>query len=157
LVFAGEAGPGSLGPEEIQVGLALLARSAHGECLLPISREGGSRRRHCPPLRSERGVDKVVEFYSLLDGARNRQCITESSGAVAEWKARAGLRFLDYFEPPTCRSLPTYVSVCRFASALRKCELANRYRKAAWKAAPYFGSETAVAASTPDPQATIPR
>src|SRR6267143_1421708 len=127
--------------EEIQVGLALLARSAHGDVFSRYHAEAGIAAEHClAPSLQETRWDKVVEFYSLLErSAPSPMHKLNRAVAVAEWKGpAAGLAVLDGFGPPAWLA-SSYIWAAVLADLHRRCgnvELATGYRTRACKAAP---------------------
>jgi len=148
--------------EEIQVGLALLARSAHGDVFSRYHAEAGIAAEHClAPSLQETRWDKVVEFYSLLErSAPSPMHKLNRAVAVAEWKGpAAGLEVLDGFEPPTWL-VRSYIWSAVLADLHRRCgnaELANRYRKLAWKAAPTSAVKQLLQLRLQSNKRTIPR
>ena len=127
--------------EEIQVGLAWLARSAQGDVFSRYHAEAGIAAEHClAPSLQETRWEKVVEFYSLLErSAPSPMYKLNRAVAVAEWKGpAAGLAVLDGFDPPAWLA-SSYIWAAVLADLHRRCgnaELANRYRTIACKAAP---------------------
>lgn len=90
--------------QQIHVGLAWLAKSAHGDVFSRYHAEAGIAAEHClAPSFAETRWDKVVACYGLLEkttpSAIHR---LNRAVALAEWQgAAAGLAVLEGFEPPT--------------------------------------------------------
>jgi RNA polymerase sigma-70 factor (ECF subfamily) len=127
--------------QQIQIGLAWLARSAQGEVFSRYHAEAGIAAEHClaPTFEATRW-DRIIECYVLLEqfapSALHRLnravAVAESHGAAA------GLAELEGFEPPTWLA-GSYMWAAVLADLHRRCghdELARRYRDAAIAAAP---------------------
>ena len=92
-----------LDPQEIQVGLEWLARSAEGDVFSRYHAEAAIAAEHCLAASfEETRWNKVVEYYSLLEQATPSALHRLNRAvAVAEWQGpKAGLAVLEDFEPP---------------------------------------------------------
>jgi RNA polymerase sigma-70 factor (ECF subfamily) len=126
---------------EVAVGLAWLARSAHGDVFSRYHAEAGIAAEHClaPSFRETRW-SKVVECYSLLEQAAPSAIHTLNRAvAVAEWQGpAAGLAVLHGFAPPTWLE-GSYLWAAVLADLHRRdgnAEAAKRFRTLACDAAP---------------------
>lgn len=128
-------------PQEIQVGLGWLARSAQGDVFSRYHAEAGIAAEHClAPSFHETRWDRVAEFYSLLERiAPSAIHKLNRAVAVAEWQGpAAGLAVLDGFVPPTWLA-GSYQWAAVLADLHLRCgnaHTANGYRTFACKAAP---------------------
>ena len=127
--------------EEIQIGLAWLAKSAQGDEFSRYHAEAGIAAEHClAPSFDETRWDKVVECYALLEQvAPSALHRLNRAVAVAEWRgAEAGLEVLSDFDPPTWL-VGSYLWAAVLADLYRRCgngEQAERYREVAIGSAP---------------------
>jgi RNA polymerase sigma-70 factor (ECF subfamily) len=127
--------------QEIQVGLAWLARSAQGDHFSRYHAEAGIAAEHClAPSYHETRWDRVVECYSLLERiAPSAIHRLNRAVAIAEWQGpAAGLGVLESFEPPTWLA-GSYLWAAVLADLHRRCgnaESAKRYRDVAFESAP---------------------
>lgn len=127
--------------EQIQVGLAWLARSAQGERFTRYHAEAGIAAEHClAPSFEQTRWDKVVECYGLLERmAPSALHRLNRAVAVAEWQGpAAGLAVVEGFEPPTWL-VGSYLWSAVLADLHRRCGnegAAMKYREAAFKLAP---------------------
>lgn len=125
----------------IALGMAWLAKSAHGDVFSRYHAEAGIATEHClAPSFGETNWEKIVECYSLLERIAPSAIHTLNRAvAVAEWKgAAAGLSVLDGFKPPAWLA-GTYQFAAVLADLHRRngsIRTATRYRNLARKAAP---------------------
>jgi RNA polymerase sigma-70 factor (ECF subfamily) len=128
-------------PEEIQLGLSWLAKSAQGDVFSRYHAEAGIAAEHClAPSFDETRWDKVVECYALLEGiAPSAIHRLNRAVALAEWKGAAeGLELLEGFEPPTWLA-GSYLWAAVLADLHRRCgnaDASRRYREVAFELAP---------------------
>ncbi len=127
--------------QTIQVGLAWLARSAHGDDYSRYHAEAGIAAEHCLAASfQETRWDRVVECYSLLERiAPSALHRLNRAVAVAEWQGpEAGLAVLNGDEPPTWLA-GSYLWAAVLADLHRRCgnaDAAKRCRDKAVKSAP---------------------
>lgn len=126
---------------EIQVGLAWLERSAHGEVFSRYHAEAGIAAEHClAPSLEETRWDRIVECYELLERLEPSALHTLNRAlAVAEWRgAAAGLAVLDGLERPGWLA-GSYLWPAVLADLHRRCghgDAARHHRELALEAAP---------------------
>lgn len=119
--------------QEIQVGLAWLAKSAHGDHFSRYHSEAGIAAEHClAPSFQETRWEQVVACYSLLERiAPSAIHRLNRAVAVAEWQGpAAGLAVLKGFEPPTWLS-GSYLWAAVLSDLHRRCgnaDVAQRHR-----------------------------
>src|SRR5262249_19766597 len=89
--------------EEIQTGLAWLAKSAHGDTFSRYHAEAGIAAEHClAPSFEETRWDRIVECYALLERLAPSVIHTLSAVAVAEWRGPTqGLAIVEGLGPPS--------------------------------------------------------
>jgi predicted RNA polymerase sigma factor len=127
--------------QQIQVGLAWLAKSAQGDCFSRYHAEAGIAAEHClAPSFKETRWEKVVECYALLERTTPSAIHKLNRAvAVAEWQGpSAGLNILAGFEPPTWLS-GSYLWSAVLADLHQRCgnvKTAQRYRDVALESAP---------------------
>ncbi|MFO0568014.1 MAG: sigma-70 family RNA polymerase sigma factor [Polyangiaceae bacterium] len=127
--------------EQIQLGLAWLARSSEGEVFSRYHAEAGIAAEHClAPSFSETRWERIVESYALLDRVAPSALHTLNRAlAVAEWRGPAhGLAVIEGLEPPSWLSGSYLWSAV--LSDLHRCAghavLAERHRETALELAP---------------------
>ena len=127
--------------QEIQVGLAWLAQSAHGDRFSRYHAEAGIAAEHCLALSfQETRWERVVGCYALLEQiAPSAIHRLNRAVAVAEWQGpAAGLAVLKGFEPPTWLA-GSYLWAAVLSDLHRRCgnaDAAQRYRDFALTSAP---------------------
>jgi RNA polymerase sigma-70 factor (ECF subfamily) len=126
---------------EIQIGLAWLAKSAHGDVFSRYHAEGGIAAEHClAPSFKETRWDRIVECYALLERVTPSALhMLNRAVAMAEWRGPVeGLAVLAGLEPPSWLQ-GSYLWAAVLADLHRRCghdEVARRYRDAAVDSAP---------------------
>jgi len=127
--------------QEIQTGLAWLARSSQGDRFSRYHAEAGIAAEHCLARSfDETCWEKVSECYALLERvAPSAIHKLNRAVAVAEWKdPEEGLAVLRDFQPPTWLE-GSYLWSAVLADLHRRCghtETADRYRESACQLAP---------------------
>jgi RNA polymerase sigma-70 factor (ECF subfamily) len=127
--------------QQIQTGLAWLARSADGDQFSRYHAEAGVAAEHCLARSfDETRWDRVVQCYALLEQSAPSALHTLNRAvAVAEWQGpAAGLAVLDGFEPPTWLA-GSHLWAAVLADLHRRCgnhDTAARYRDVAIASAP---------------------
>jgi RNA polymerase sigma-70 factor (ECF subfamily) len=127
--------------EQIQVGLAWLAKSARGESFTRYHAEAGVAAEHClAPSFEETRWDKVAECYELLErSAPSALHRLNRAIAVAEFKGpEEGLAVLDGFAPPSWLT-GSYLWAAVLSDLHRRCgneSQSRRYRNQAFELAP---------------------
>ncbi len=125
----------------IQEGLNWLGRSADGDRFSRYHAEAGIAAEHClAPSFQETRWDKVAECYALLEQfSQSPIHKLNRAVAIAEWKGPdEALAVLDGFNPPTWLA-GSHMWSAVLADLHRRCgncELAERYRDAAYSSAP---------------------
>ncbi len=136
--------------QEIHLGLAWLARSAHGDVFSRYHAEAGVAAEHClAPTFHETRWERVVECYALLEqvtpSAIHR---LNRAVAVAEWQGpAAGLAVLEGFVPPTWLA-HSHMWATVHADLHRRCgnaDTANAYRSLAFESAPTLAGKELLA------------
>jgi RNA polymerase sigma factor (sigma-70 family) len=126
---------------QLELGLAWLARSAHGDAFSRYHAEAGIAAEHClAPSLADTRWDRVVECYALLERLAPSPIHTLNRAvAVAEWRGPAeGLAVLAGLEPPSWLA-GWYLWAAVLADLHGRCghhELAQRYRDLALASAP---------------------
>ncbi len=117
--------------DEIQVGLAWLARSAQGPTFSRYHAEAGIAAEHClaPSFEATRW-DRIVECYQQLERIAPSPLHTLNRAlAVAEWRGPAhGLEIIDALEPPSWLE-GSYLWSATRADLHRRCGHAARARR----------------------------
>lgn len=127
--------------EQIQLGLAWLARSSEGEVFSRYHAEAGIAAEHClAPSFSETRWERIVESYALLDRVAPSALHTLNRAlAVAEWRGPAhGLAVIEGLEPPSWLS-GSYLWSAVLSDLHRRAGhavLAERHRETALELAP---------------------
>ncbi len=127
--------------DEIQAGLAWLAKSANGDVFSRYHAEAGIAAEHCLARSfEETRWDRIVECYLLLERLAPSALHTLNRAvAVAEWRgSAAGLAIVEGLAPPSWLA-GSYMWMAVLADLHRRCghgELAQRYRDAALGSAP---------------------
>lgn len=126
---------------DIQMGLAWLARSAHGDVFSRYHAEAGIAAEHClAPSFGQTRWDRIVECYELLERLAPSAVHTLNRAvAVAEWRGPdAGLAIVEGLEPPSWLA-GSYLWMAVLADLHRRCghyDRAHQYRDMALESAP---------------------